>query len=316
MKTTKLMHIFILAIITTLIVSSCGNNKKRGNPPQTPEYYDTLTVMCENGLKDMMQYSFESFHEQFPGIIVDVEYGTSLDCSKARLSNQKNAVIMSRDLTVDEMTLAKEYHVMIDESPIAQDGFIFFAHKDFPIDSLYSGQIKSWLTDPNYKLSNQFEQLEFEPLLVTTGAESGAYMNLSALCADSQTVKRPVKVMEDIHAIKDYVREHKNAIGSGYLSSLYADHISGDSSLIAIRIGYHHKDGNHEAPQIVDRAWVIQYRYPYVVNYEILARANLQARNKTMRFINHVVLNKNVQKGFFDMGMIPEHAKFELIKED
>lgn len=299
------------ALVLSFLLVSCGNDGKRGNPNPQPEYYDTLTVICEHGMKNMMQAAFKGFRETYPEIIVDVEYGSSLDCMKARLGNTKNAVIVSRDFTPEEQSLVTEYKVPYIENPIAQDGLVFFTNKDFPIDTLNVKQIKQWLTNPNYKLSAQFKNLPFEPQLVTGNSESAIYSNLSLLCCDTMPVTRPVKPVENVEEIKNYVRENKTAIGTAYLSDL-----EGDTTLIAIRIGYLHKDGNAEAPQIVHRSWIIQSRYPYEVRYDIITRPNLSGRNKTMRFLNYVVLNRDIQKGFFDMGMIPEHAKFELIKED
>jgi hypothetical protein len=305
------LNFISLAIVLSFLLSACGNDGKKGNPKPQPEYFDTLTVLCENNMKEMMQPAFDGFHETYPAIIVDVEYGTSLDCMKARLGNTKNAVVVSRDFTPEEQNLVKEYKVPYVENPIAQDGLVFFTSRDFPIDTLNAKQIKQWLIDPNYKLSAQFKNLPFEPQLVTGRSESAIYTNLSLLCCDTLPVKRPVKPLASIEDIKNYVRENKTAIGTAYLSDL-----EGDTTLIAIRIGYLHKDGNAEAPQIVHRSWIIQSRYPYEVRYDIITRPNLSGRNKTMRFLNYVVLNREIQKGFFDRGMIPEHAKFELIKED
>lgn len=305
----RILLIAAAVLSTGLLASSCGDSQK-GKAPEKPEYYDTLKVLCEHTMKDMMQPAFNGFTNDYPAIILDIEYGTSLDCSKAILENKTNAVITSRDLTSDEQKLADSYKVKYAENPIAQDGFVFFTGKNFPFDSIHADQIKLWLTDKEYKLADLFPKMNFEPLLVTPKAESAIYYNLSLLCADGMEIKRPVRPLDDAEAIKQYVLENPNSIGVCYLS-----HLKDEEDLQAIRIGYHHKDGTREFPQIVHRSWIIQNRYPYEVRYDIVTRQGLSARNRTMKLLNYVYLDEDIQKGFFDAGMIPEHAKFELIKE-
>jgi ABC-type phosphate transport system substrate-binding protein len=310
MKKHRSISLALTAVLTILLIVSCGDSGKK-DPNAKPEYVDTITVLCENTMKDMMQPAFDGFQDLYPAYILNINYGTSLDCAKAALNNKTNAVIMSRDFTHQESQLAEMYNVKMVENPIAKDGFVFFTQKGFPFDSIHASQIKSWLTDKSYSLKNLFPQLDFEPLFVSTKAESGIFTNLSLLCADSMPIKRPVKPFDTVEEIKEYVRNNPNAIGIGYLS-----HLTGEEDLQAIRIGYHHADGRREMPQHVHMSWIIRSRYPYVVKYDIVTREGLTGRNKTMKFLNYVFLDKKIQQKFFDMGIIPQHAKFELIQEE
>ena len=116
------------------------------------------------------------------------------------------------------------------------------------------------------------------------------------------------KQYENRDSLKAYVRSSKS-IGIGLMSDILKD-----STLKAIRIGYTDSTGKRVAPQIVHPGFIVQNMYPLVL--PIFAYVKNEKKDLAWGFATFMEKDPSIQKVLLNKGIIPSHAKYNLIQEE
>jgi len=297
----KFSIIVILLFTAGFFINSCSKDnikedKNRGK----------LTVYIDEDLFPL----YEEPLKWYPDIYKNVQYEFvkvhSREAMRKLLSENKEPVVIARGYLEDERIAMEQNGVTRLQMKLAKDGLVFFTKPGFPIDTLNVNQISKLLTDPSYSLKSQFPKaLTFEPEFVTVGLNSSVWANLQMLAAEGKEIKKEFKHFSTIDSVKDYIKSNPNAIGVTYLGYIHKN-----PEFVGIRIGFFHKDGKREIPQIVHPGWVVNGRYPFVVEYYCYLLAEKQ--NLPSYFATYLQKNEKVTKFLFDKGVIPDHSKITL----
>ncbi|MEI6090772.1 MAG: substrate-binding domain-containing protein [bacterium] len=299
----KKLVLIIILFSSIILLPSCTKEKVEQNVN-----IGKLEVYCDVNLYPLLKVPFELYTKTYPDIKFTYKLVSAREAMRLLLSGNAKAVIVARDYLKDEDSLMKAFKVERTKINFAKDGLVFFTNTDFPVDSMNVKQIHLWLTDKNYSLTKQFPNLTFEPELVTTDLNSAVYANFARLAAENGKIVRKIKMLPDMDQVKNYVKNNPQAIGVGFLWNVYEN-----PDFSSIRLGYFHNDGKREMPQIVHPSWVVMDRYPYIAQFYVYVTADMN--DLPNYFATFIKTNEEVQKYIFSKGVVPEHAKINLLMQ-
>ncbi len=308
----KIKSIILIALIAIIIIS-CNDDKKNesNNKPQTYEHSISegkLTVFVDTLLTDLLEPIMGFYRESYPKIELNVSYINSRRAVALLFSGEAEVIVLSRNYLKDEDSLNKEFALNRPEMVMAYDGLVFFTNNNFGLDTLNDEQIFNILTQgKNFK--NYFAHLKEEPELVTTGVNNAHYHNLLATVARGNSITKNLNLKNSLQEMLDYVKNNDNAIGVAYLSNVIKK-----PEFKMLRVGFVNKDGKRIPPQIVHQGFIVQDKYPYVIEHKVVLRED--RKNKPFWFASYLSKEARVQKYLMDYGIVPAFAKVVLVPSE
>lgn len=308
----KIKSIILIALIAIIIIS-CNDDKKNesNNKPQTYEQSISegkLTVFVDTLLTDLLEPIMGFYRESYPKIELNVSYINSRRAVALLFSGEAEVIVLSRNYLKDEDSLNKEFALNRPEMVMAYDGLVFFTNNNFGLDTLNDEQIFNILTQgKNFK--NYFAHLKEEPELVTTGVNNAHYHNLLATAARGNSITKKLSFKNTVQEMLDYVKNNDNAIGVAYLSNVIKK-----TEFKMLRVGFVNKDGKRIPPQIVHQGFIVQDKYPYVIEHKVVLRED--RKNKPFWFASYLSKEARVQKYLMDYGIVPAFAKVVLVPSE
>jgi len=304
----------IILILSLLLFISCNSEqgeKESKNKPQTYEQSISegkLTVFVDTLLTDLLEPIMGFYRESYPKIELNVSYINSRRAVALLFSGEAEVIVLSRNYLKDEDSLNKEFALNRPEMVMAYDGLVFFTNNNFGLDTLNDEQIFNILTQgKNFK--NYFAHLKEEPELVTTGVNNAHYHNLLATAARGNSITKKLNLKNSLQEMLDYVKNNDNAIGVAYLSNVMKK-----TEFKMLRVGFINKDGKRIPPQIVHQGFIVQDKYPYVIEHKVVLRED--RRNKPFWFASYLSKETKVQKCLMDYGIVPAFAKVVLVPSE
>ena len=300
----SLFTTFVYSTLILLLLVSCDTEQQQTY--DTP-VSGTDTIYVEDVLypyfisaKHVYDSVFQNAHITL--IPVNARRGMSL-----LFSDSTNCVILSRDYLHDEDSIVKAMQLPFRQIEIAKDGLVFFAHKSWQFDTLNITQLTSFISG-NSNVSNQFFD-KFEHKLIIPSMQSSEYAGLLHYFSNNKaSVSINTIVIEDRDSLEKYVIDN-NVVGLGMMSRILKD-----SSLKPIRIGYVDSTGKRIPPQIVHPGFIVQNMYPFIV--PIFAYMKSEKQNLAWGFATFMEKDPTVQNILLKEGIVPSHAKYNLIRED
>jgi ABC-type phosphate transport system substrate-binding protein len=300
---------FILAAILTTLLS-CGDNKFRDPGTDEIESMNSgkITVYCDDMVYPVLDTVFEMYRDVYPNVTLTEELVNARDAMTQLLSNEARIVITGRTFLKDEDSLMKVYDVERPSFELAQDGLVFYCHPDFPLDTLNASDLEEIFTSEE-KFGNYYG-LEQEPDIYINDYTSSVFAHFNRQVIKEKPLREKINFISTIDSIKNIVSENTNAVGIGFLS-----HVVKNPKFKILRIGFTYPDGAHELPQVVHQSFILQERYPYIVNYYAFLRE--ERKNQPHYWLaTFLEKDKNVVRYYKEAGIVPRFAKFEIIKED
>ncbi len=304
----KILKTTVLALALTLLIS-CGNEEKtkNGKPIETMNS-GTFTVYCEEGLWDMMKTPFEWYDEDYDKAFLTAEKTTTYDAMAKLLSANARVIVIARDYTHREDSLMKAYGVKDHlRFTLAKDGLVFFAQKDFPIDTITAEKMQKYFTAKESSFSDLYPEVDFTPEFVINSHLSSEYFNLQKMVAGKKKLARNLKFFQSHDSVLTYVSENPQAVGIGYLHYLY------DKDFKMLKVGYVDSTGKYIKAKPVHQGWIVQGYYPYTV--PLYAYLLEDRRNLPFWFATFLAKETKVQEYFMDSGIVPEFARIALVPE-
>ncbi|MDX9790804.1 MAG: substrate-binding domain-containing protein [Candidatus Kapaibacterium sp.] len=268
----------------------------------------TIRAVCDESVFNIMDSAFSLYESAYPNVNLEVTAAHARRTMALLLSGEADAAIIARSYLDDEDSLMKEYDVSRYEMVIASDALVFFADRNFPLDTLNDVQIAS-LLDGSGNLTNYYPELSQEPEIVCNGINSSEFANIRSLILKDGELKKFIKTFSGVDSVKDYVSNNPNSIGIGFLSQVYEN-----PNFKLLEIGFVNEKGNRVYPQTVHPGFVVQGKYPYVPKLRVYVKED----NKSAAyfwFASYLSKEYVVQKYLLDMGLVPEFAKLKLRQE-
>ncbi|MBM2816788.1 MAG: ABC-type phosphate transport system, periplasmic component [Ignavibacteria bacterium] len=305
----------ILLLMPLFLLASCGESQDQsGQVPQETMNSGSFTVYCESGISALLESPLANYQKDYPNVKLTIKTVNSRQAMSFLLSGQARVALIARDYLHDEDSLMKVYKVTPHQRmKMCDDALVFFVKEDNPIKRILDdNQLRDYFTNRNAKFSdvniepkNSLEKPEF----IIQSHLSSEYANLDKMVAKGKKIEIPLKFMSSPDSVKNYVAEHSNAIGIGYLSQIWKD-----IRFKAIDIGFHDSSGAYIYPQIVHQGNIVQKKYPYIV--PIYAYMLEDRRNLPWWFGIYLSKEGKIQKYFLDAGLVPGYAIIKGIQEE
>jgi hypothetical protein len=222
-------------------------------------------------------------------------------------SDSASCVILARDYLKDEDSIVRAMSLQHQKIEIAKDGLVFFVSKSINLDTFNLVQLTEFMQG---KVSiSQITKISLESSVCLPSMQSSEYAGLLKYFATKNgRISAPLKHFENRDSLKAYIQSHA-AMGIGLMSDVLKD-----SSLKAIRIGYNDSTGKRIAPQIVHPGFIVQNMYPLIL--PIFAYTKTEKQNLAWGFATFMEKDPSIQKVLLNKGIVPSHAKYNLIRED
>lgn len=306
MKDTMIRCLFVcFAVISTMFMSSCTEDRQQQNYESPVAGKDTIyveDVLYPYFLEAKPKYDSVFENAEITLISVNARRGMSL-----LFSDTASCVILARDYLRDEDSIVKSMSLPFQKIEIAKDGLVFFVSKDIPIDTMNLSQLEAMLSGTSINAIQK--KVVLDEALCIPSMQSSEYAGLLKFFSKGNSaLSVTFKQYENRDSLKAQVRTSKS-IGIGLMSDILKD-----STLKAIRIGYTDSIGKRVAPQIVHPGFIVQNMYPLVL--PIFAYVKNEKKDLAWGFATFMEKDPSIQKVLLNKGIIPSHAKYNLIQEE
>ncbi|HYF04434.1 MAG TPA: substrate-binding domain-containing protein [Patescibacteria group bacterium] len=302
----------LLGVITFISLTSCGKQEtQQGGEPVENETTGKVTILCDESIYQLLKIPVELFDSTYRTAEVNLQPASARRAMAELLSGSAKGIVVARDYLKDEDSLMRVYGVQPHERYlIARDALVFFTHKNFQLDTLNREQLKSVLLTPENGFKKAFPVIAQEPVFSIAGENSSEYANLLTKVLGGSEPKHAFSMFQSIDSVKALVRSNQNVIGIGYLS-----HVALDTNFKLLKIGfYNDSTGRYVTPKIVHQSHIVMGNYPFEVPvYAFMLDKRI--KQPAWGLFSFLARDPKVQVYFKDKGIVPAHARFNLVEE-
>ncbi len=307
------MILILLGLFGLILISSCGNEETHKDIKASGRFESvnsgTFTAYVDESVWNFLQPVFKMYDSTYSDIHPKFIKTSSRNAMRMFLAGESKVIITPRGYLHDEDSLMKVYHVKPYEQGVyAKDALVFYTQKDFPTDTLTDEQIKKVLTNEETTLKEYYPILEDEPDFVCNDVNSSEFANLKQLVTKGPVIFSKLTFAKNSDLVKDYILQHKNAIGIGYLSQ-----VIDNDNLKCLGISFIDSSGKYYFPHVVHQSNIVREYYPYIVNHYVYLMSNIQ--NRVFWFARFLEREYKVQLYFNQSGIVPTYAKIKLVEE-
>lgn len=203
--------IIILSALLGLGVVSCGE-VKRG------EYAKgSATIFCDDGFKNILDEEIEVFEFSYPGSSIIPFYVSEQEALDTLLSDNTQAVIVTRELTPDQRDYMKsKFKRIVRTHCIAVDAVALITNKANNVTSLSVDEIGDILNGKKTKWSQLAgnDTTSIKIVFDNAGSSTVSYMRDKFLPAGAKISDNPhAFAQKNNAAVFDVVKKDKNALG-------------------------------------------------------------------------------------------------------
>lgn len=203
--------IIILSALLGLGVVSCGE-VKRG------EYAKgSATIFCDDGFKNILDEEIEVFEFSYPGSSIIPFYVSEQEALDTLLSDNTQAVIVTRELTPDQRDYMKsKFKRIVRTHCIAVDAVALITNKANNVTSLSVDEIGEILNGKKTKWSQLAgnDTTSIKIVFDNAGSSTVSYMRDKFLPAGAKISDNPhAFAQKNNAAVFDVVKKDKNALG-------------------------------------------------------------------------------------------------------
>lgn len=311
MKLLKI-SLFTLPVFLAIALVSCDTSEKGEDETESRDR-GLLEVYIDEAYEDLMTEAAAIYVSTKPEVEVNIRYVRAREAMAKLFAKEARIALIGRDYLSDEDSLMKIRNAAPHKRiKILRDALVFYAHPDFPLDTLNAEEIYDVLTNKDKKLTDVYGELESEPKFVCCEVNSSQFANMRKLAARGLPIERDIKYFDDPDSAIVYVESDPGSIGIGYLSEVFYDFNS--NRLKGISIGFYDDNGDYIRPKPVHIGYVIKGEYPYVTYlYSYLLT---ESQDLAYWFSIEMSRGPEVQEYYKNSGVAPEGRQFKLIIED
>ena len=297
-KMNKLILFFII-----ILLCSCGEKKSRVPTTETMDS-GRVEVFCDSSYLFAMDSVFKMYNERYKKVELVINYVNARIATSHLLSGKTRIAIIGRDYLRDEDSLLQHFNVPdFYKMEIANDGLVFFAQADFPLDTINTNILTEHFT--NHKTLQSQISLPFEPEFAIAEQNSSEYGNFVNLVCKQNKVSYLPKLLPNTDSVLEYVKRNSKAIGICYLSQVQGKFYK------ILRVGYNDSAGNYiPATKPPHQSFIVMGEYPYITTL----RLYLQDDKKNLPFWFGAFCEKeNVSVNYYQSKrLVPLYATYKL----
>ena len=235
-KESNIMNIVIIllvivAVVGAVVIGVKNMKQDKKDEPKEEEliqYKDEVRVdasLATQPLTDAYKKGLTNFN-------IKLDY-TNTDPAYTKLINGEADLIIVTEPSEDEKARAEKAGVELEVTPVVNEGFTFYTHKDNPVDELkitdiqkiYSGEITNW---------NQVGGPDAEIIAYQRPVNSGSQTGILSLVMKGIKMKDPktTEYIETMAGIIDVVSNYENGkTAIGYSYYYYATAMYGNDNM-------------------------------------------------------------------------------------
>ena len=203
--------VIILSALLGLGVVSCGK-VKRGEYAR-----GSATIFCDDGFKNILQEEIQVFEFSYPNASILPFYVSEQQAIDTLLSNNTDAIIVTRELTKDQKEYMKRtYKKIIRSHCIAVDAVALITNKDNNVKSISMDEIRDILNGKKTKWSQLGgnDTTTIKIVFDNAGSSTVSYMREQFLPKGAKISDIPNTYAQNNNAaVFDVVKKDKNALG-------------------------------------------------------------------------------------------------------
>jgi ABC-type phosphate transport system substrate-binding protein len=302
---------FHIALIFVVIVSACTTDRHDGDPSDyETAIRGTAEILCDEQIADLLLPAKALYDEAYPDARITLKSVSSAEATNDLIDHRTRAIIIARDWlpSEDSLITSDEGEGGFPRTLIARDALVFFASKQFPLDTLNSEDIRAWLSGGVVDQAI-YPSLRSKPVFVVPGSTSSVYGNIVNVV--NKGIEPPpgsVSSLGGRDSVRAAVQSDPRLIGIGYLSQYH-----NDSSVKMLRLSYVDDKGQYHRPKPVHAAYVIQGKYPFPVPIYVVLRDKASNYSLPSGFMLYLARDPAAQRTFHEAGIEAGYAKYELI---
>jgi len=173
----------------------------------------TMTMVCDNSFQNIMEQEIEVFEYQYPEAHILSRYAPEKVALDSLMQLKTKTIVMSRDLTADEVKALKNKRLIAKSKKIAVDAVALIVNPENPVSILSVSEIRDILTG---KITdwNMIEPSDAGAVSIVFDSNLSStlqYMRDSLM--DNRPFGPNVYAQDSITGVFDVVRRSKGAIG-------------------------------------------------------------------------------------------------------
>ncbi len=301
-----LMRLSVVLLGVGLLWSiGCTQQQER----QAEEIVETPTsgkavIYCDDAVVPLFQPLVQKFEAAYPDAEVVLEPIAARKAVGKLFRGEARAVILCRDYLPDEDSLIRVHKIHFPEITFAKDALVFYAHPDFPLDTISDAQLKM-VFQKGVRLEQLFH-LTQHLTIVAPNELSSVYANVMKFLTNGKPIRYPLKLLPDADAVYQYVRQHPEALGIGYLSQ-----VALDTTVKMLRVGFVDTTGAYVYPtRYPHQTLIVLGLYPYVVPIRGVLREDI--RNLPWGVFMFLERDPQATTYYKDRGIVPSFAIIKI----
>ncbi len=193
---------FFLFFFTLLELFSCNQNKNTKNNEETTTT-GTICVSVDESLRPLMEAELNVFGYLYADAHIKVSFKPEAGVMNDFKNDSARAIIVTRELTANEMAYFRSIQYIPIALPFAKDGISVIVNKKNRLDSFTVADLKQILTDKWTK----------KMLVVFDNSASSTVRWLTDSLLKKEVLAKNCFAVETNPEVIKYISEHENAIG-------------------------------------------------------------------------------------------------------
>lgn len=298
------MKKILLFVFAAFVVAGCGGNSDNSDMPQEKE----IKVYCDEAIYNIINVPTSEFDSINYQLKIRLEPTVAHNAMAKLLAGEAQVIVLSREYSDKEDSLMKVYNVPpFPREVIAHDALVFYVNSGNNLDTITDKQLKDIFTNPSSNFAKYYPNCGITEIACNSHLSS-EYHNLKKMLLQGKQIAKQLKYFSTSDSVKNYVKNHKNAIGIGYLSQLYHE-----PDLRAVQVSFIDSTGKYQYPVSVHQANIVRGFYPYrLSHYVYLYDSKVDAASAYLRYI---CKNGKAQKYFNSIGIVPGFGQIRLVQD-
>lgn len=282
LKTTY-WFIIVWSACLMLLLNACTDSKSKEDQPKMTQVEGPLSLGIDESIAPMFEQVVKVYDSSFPKVEVSVNYGYENELINQLMNDQLKVIVMTRDVTEEELEYAKNNRFRIKTMAVAADGIAVIGHPKNS-DSLFRvSQIKSIL--------EQSFSRTYKVAIPSVKGSVVSYINdhISAMNNWGSLIYE----QENYEQVMQFVQQHEQSIGFLPINFIYPE------------------ESNEQDPSFREDLWVIPIYndslYKETLPYQAYLALNEYPLTRKIYFVNRD--NRQVPSTGFSNFLTSEPAQ-------
>lgn len=302
---------YTVALTATFVffLISCGDDDKKQKRRQSSIFpSSSFTLVMDESVSELMERPVQRYKKKFRDSIYVKDTNLTARRAMAKLfANDTKVAVIARDYLPDEKILLKRNGVKpFRRIKIATDALVFLVHETFPVQFTTVEHLREILTEGKY-FNDFYEGSAPKYDFYIKERNSSEFSNLELQVLNLKELKRNVNIMNSYEEIIRKVSMDPKAIGIGYLSQFHNLDSTVKVKMLPIQ---HVDDAGNVTTAPVHQAYLVMGKYPFPVDIWVYLLDN--SNNLPFWFASYITKERPIVKYYKEMGIVPDHAKFNL----